>query len=129
MELSGGAVVGGRVVDARLPSGAEVRVRVAEDAGGLEEVGRLEPGDLEAAFSTVEEVASLLHKKLSSIQPRRATVAFGVSLSMKSGKLAALVFEGKGAASLTVTLEWEHPPAVPPEVPPAVPPEEPPAEE
>ncbi len=111
MELSRGAAERG-VVDAKLPSGAEVRVRVSEDAGGgLEEVGRFEPGDLEAVLSTVEEVASLLHAKLAAIRPRRATVEFGVSLSVKSGRLAALVFEGIGEASLTVTLEWEHAPS------------------
>lgn len=110
MEMGGGGLTGRSVVDARLPSGAKVRVRIAEDAGGLEEVGRFEPGDLEGALATVEEVASLLDAKLSSIRPRRATVEFGVSLSVKAGKLAALVFDGTGEASLRVALEWEHPP-------------------
>ena len=96
------------VVDARLPSGAELRVRVVEEAGGFEEVGRLAPADLEEAFGAIEETAGLLHRKLATIAPRRASVEFGVSLSMKSGKLAALVFEGQGQASMTVTLEWEH---------------------
>ena len=110
VEMGGGGLVGGHVVDARLPSGAEVRVRVAEDAGGIEEVGLFEPGDLEVALGAVGEVASVLHEKLSSIRPRRATVEFGVSLSVKAGKLSALVFDGGGEASLRVALEWEYAP-------------------
>ena len=89
-----------------------MRVRVAEDAGGLENVGRFSAEDLSRAFGEIEEVASLLRDKLGSIAPSRASVEFGVSLSVKTGSLAALVFEGKGEASLTVTLEWEHPAVV-----------------
>jgi hypothetical protein len=111
MELSGSenAVgLGGGVVDAVLASGAVVRVRVSEAAGGLENVGRFTPGDLEEAFAAIGDVAAALERKLAAIAPRRASVEFGVSLSVRSGRLAALVFDGKGEASLTVRLEWEH---------------------
>jgi hypothetical protein len=111
MELSGGR---GRVagpsddaVDAELPSGAVVRLRVADREQGLENVGRLSPKDLEKVFGTIEEVASLLKERLVAMASSRASVQFGVSLSMRAGALVALVFDGQAEASLTVTLEWD----------------------
>ena len=96
------------IVDAVLPGGAVVRVRVADEVGGLGSVGRDEKADLKEALAPVGEVAALVRDQLESLTATRATVEFGVSFSAQSGKLTALVFEGKGEASLTVTLEWER---------------------
>jgi hypothetical protein len=98
-------------VEVGLPTGANVRVRVAEPLGaadGLGSVGRLGPLDLREALAPITEVADLVRERLDSLTATRATVEFGVSFEVASGKLVALVFEGKGAASLTVSLEWER---------------------
>lgn len=96
-------------MDAELPSGAPVRVRVAEGPGdGIGSVGLVDAAALEEALATIGEAAALLRQKLEQIGPTKATVEFGVSFEGKGGKLVALLFEGKGQASLTVTLEWER---------------------
>ena len=96
-------------VDAALPSGALVRVRVAQGAGdGMGSVGLVDAAALEEALATIREAAALLRDKLEEIAPTKATVEFGVSFEAKAGKLVALLFEGKGTASLTVSLEWER---------------------
>jgi hypothetical protein len=69
---------------------------------------------LEDALAQIGEVASLVRQSLDPAMPTKATVEFGVSFSLQSGKLTSLVFEGKGDASLTVSLEWESRPEAPP---------------
>lgn len=96
-------------VDAELPSGAPVRVRVTEGAGdGMASVGLVDAAALEVALATIGEAAALLRQKLEQIAPTKSVVEFGVSFEAKGGKLVALLFEGKAQASLTVTLEWER---------------------
>ena len=73
-------------------------------------VGSGEKLHLEDALAQIGEVASLVHQKLDPTMPTKAIVEFGVSFSVQSGKLTSLVFEGKGDASLTVSLKWEHRP-------------------
>jgi Trypsin-co-occurring domain 1 len=95
-------------VEAVLPGGGVIRVRVAEEAGGMGSVGLGEKLHIEDALAQLGEVASLVRQKLDPAMPTKATVEFGVSFSVQSGKLTSLVFEGKGDASLTVSLEWER---------------------
>lgn len=106
-----------RRVDAVLPGGTVIRVRVAEDTGdGLGSVGLVEKLRLDDALAPIGEVASLLRRTLDLSLPTRATVEFGVSFSAEGGRLTSLVFEGKGEASLRVTLEWERHADPPPPV-------------
>ena len=100
---------GDSVVDATLPGGGVVQVRVAEDAGGIGSVGRGEPVDLESALEPIGKVAEIVRDKLETVGATKATATFGVSLSARSGALSALVFEVAGQASLMVTLEWVRP--------------------
>jgi len=90
------------VVDAVLPGGTTVRVRVAEEpGGGIGSVGLPDTLHLQEALAEIGEVASLVREKLEPVMPSKATVEFGVSFSATSGKLTSLIFEGKGEASLT----------------------------
>ncbi len=96
------------VVDAVLPGGAVVRVRVAEDADdAMGSVGLLEGLDLGEALEGVGQLASLVRASLEPLMPTKASVEFGVSFSVKAGKLTSLLVDGQGDASLTVALEWE----------------------
>jgi len=93
-----------------LPGGASVQVRLADDAavGGFGSVGLGDKLDLDEALAQIGEVAALVRHKLVPLAPTKAKVEFGVSFTVQSGKLTALVFDGKGTASLTVSLEWQH---------------------
>jgi hypothetical protein len=102
-------------VEAELPGGGVIRVRVAEEApGGIGSVGLGERLRIDDALAQIGEVASLVRRKLDPSMPTRARVEFGVSFSAEGGKLTSLLFEGKGEASLTVSLEWERHPDPPP---------------
>lgn len=102
-------------VEAELPGGGIIRVRVAEEAaGGIGSVGLGEKLRIDDALAQIGEVAALVRRKLDPSMPTRATVEFGVSFSAEPGKLTTLFFEGKGEASLTVTLEWERHADTPP---------------
>src|SRR5687767_10862469 len=88
-------------VPAVLPSGAEVDVRVTEDsADGIGSVGLVDAAALQDVLATIGEVAGLLREKLEPVKPTTATVQFGVSFEAKGGRLAALLFDATGAASL-----------------------------
>lgn len=96
-----------RVVTARLPSGAPIRVEIAgPDSGdGMTSVG-LRDLDVGAALDAVAEIGSAVVEKLKAARPARAVVELRLGFAVESGKLVALWVGGKGEASLTVTLEW-----------------------
>ena len=71
-------------------------------------VGRGDVFSLRGTLAPIGEVAALVRERLQPLKPARTTVEFGVSFSAQAGKLTALVFEGKGEASLTVGCsKWE----------------------
>jgi hypothetical protein len=62
------------------------------------------------SFRRVAESISALSKSLratiDSAHPDRATVEFGVELSVEASELLALVVQGSAAGNIRVTLEW-----------------------
>lgn len=100
--------VGTRVVEVDLPNGATALVRAREfDGGGARKVGWEGRFDFKDVAQTLEGVTSALRSSLAKARPSKVTVELGVELAIKSGKLTALIVEGEGRGSLTVTLEWE----------------------
>ncbi|MGQ0717450.1 MAG: CU044_2847 family protein [Pseudonocardiales bacterium] len=59
--------------------------------------------------ATVEGIATELAQVWQQVKLSEASVAFGLKLTAKSGKLTGLLVEGGGEASLTVTLTWKPP--------------------
>lgn len=107
-----------RVVTAKLPSGVPIRVEVAgSDSGdpmtsvGLRDLDR--DLDLDKALDAVGEIGSVVVEKLKAAKPTRATVELKLGFAVEAGKLTALWVNGKGEASLTVTLEWSERPSAP----------------
>lgn len=96
-----------REVTAKLPSGIPLRVQLAGSGSGDEmtSVG-LRDLDLDKALDAVEEIGSVLIEKLKAAKPTKATVELRLGFAVEAGKLTALWVNGKGDASLTVTLEW-----------------------
>jgi hypothetical protein len=95
------------VVTARLPSGALIRVELADTRSddAMTAVG-LRDLELGGALDTVAEIGSAVVKRLKTARPAKAMVELRLGFSVESGKLVALWVGGKGEASLTVTLEW-----------------------
>lgn len=97
-----------RIVEMELPNGSTVLVRAADlDGGtGATKTGwsdKFEYGDLAA---TLEGLSSAIRSALANAAPEKVSVALGIELAVKSGALTALLVEGEGKGSLSVTLEW-----------------------
>jgi hypothetical protein len=98
---------GSRVVEVVLPNGATGLVMVRElDGGGADKVGWQNRFDFAGVSETLEGVADALQASMAKAHPTKVTVALGVELAVKAGKLTALIVEGDAKATLTVTLEW-----------------------
>lgn len=95
------------VVTARLPSGALIRVELADPRSddAMTAVG-LRDLELGGALDTVAEIGSAVVERLKAARPAKAVVELRLGFAVESGRLVALWVGGKGEASLTVTLEW-----------------------
>jgi Trypsin-co-occurring domain 1 len=101
-----------RVVSARLPSGIRVGVEVSgPDSGDAMTSVGMRDFNLSEALDTVAQIGTVVVEKLKAAKPTKATVELRLGFALEAGKLTALWVNGKGDASLTVTLEWAEPPA------------------
>lgn len=95
------------VVKAKLPDGTIVPLETRGSGDPEVDVGI---GDkvfsFEGVSKSVESVASAMTATLAKVKPDKATVAFGVDVSVESTGLTALIVKGAGTATLTITLEW-----------------------
>ena len=73
--------------------------------------GRDKVADFEASYKelskSIKSVSNLLVDTLKEVSPDKCSVEFGLEVSLKSGKLLALLCNGEGKANLKITLEWE----------------------
>jgi len=87
---------------------AEFYVEVS-DTGGPTTIRDTGPLSFDGVRATVEGIATELAQVWQKVKPSEASVAFGLKLTAKSGKLTGLLVEGGGEGSLTVTLTWKPP--------------------
>ncbi len=86
-------------------SGHEFMIE-ASSSGGQEDVAGF--GDLKSK-DLVESITALsdtFATALKAISPDKFSVEFGVEVTLKAGKLLALLCNGEGKANLKITLEW-----------------------
>jgi hypothetical protein len=84
---------------------AEFWVRVV-DAGGPSTIGIGDAFTFDGVRQTVEEIGAQLSAAWERVKPTEAVVEFGLTLTVKSGKLTGLIADGEGEASLNITLTW-----------------------
>lgn len=98
-----------RVVTARLPSGDTIRLQLAEvgSSDGMTSVG-LQDLSLDKALDSVAEIGAAVRAKLKVAKPTKARVELRLGFAVEAGKLTALWVNGRGDASLTVSLEWSE---------------------
>jgi hypothetical protein len=77
------------------------------DTGGVQPVSLDEAISFDGVRETLEAVASSLAETWKKVEPSEASVAFGLEITAKQGKLTGLIVEGGGTASLNVTLTWK----------------------
>jgi NTP-dependent ternary system trypsin peptidase co-occuring protein len=95
-----------RAVPVVLPDGSKILAQ-ATVMGGEEDVAVVERlMSFEPILKTVEGLSTALQSSLEKISPRTAQVEFGIEFAVESGALAALLVQGSGRSSLTITLTW-----------------------
>lgn len=81
---------------------------VVVDEADLQEVSWADSLDPETFFESVRSFTSQLTDALRAAAPTKITAEFGVKAAVKAGKLTALLVDGKGEATISVTLEWDR---------------------
>ncbi len=95
----------GQLVPVRVGE-TEFFVEVA-DGGGPRTVGLDDVFSFEYVRDTVAAIGTELTRAWETIRPAEATVEFGLSLTVRSGKLTGLIVDGDGGANLKITLSWK----------------------
>jgi hypothetical protein len=94
------------IVKVRLPDGTDLNFE-ASQPGGEREVGRIEDVlDSSKIAKTIEGTVEILRGTFERIKPEKASVKFGLKVSVESGHLTAVIVKGTGEANLEITLEW-----------------------
>lgn len=94
------------VVSAELPNGVVIEVETVRKAGAQDvAAGRLDFDQVEGALIGLAE---LVKDAMVKVAPDKASVEFGMEMTVKEGRLTALLVSGGASASLKVTLEWER---------------------
>ncbi|MGB5968208.1 MAG: CU044_2847 family protein [Spirulinaceae cyanobacterium] len=72
-------------------------------------------GDQQVAFETlpfkqvnkaIEAITQELAQTINKVRPSKASVKFGLEISLESGQLTTMLVKGSGKANLEITLEW-----------------------
>jgi hypothetical protein len=91
--------------------GAEFVVELADGEGPrtiADDDGR-SAMSFDGVSATVRAIGSQLAQAWETVQPDEASVAFGLRLTAKTGKLTGLLVDGGGEATLSVTMTWKNP--------------------
>jgi NTP-dependent ternary system trypsin peptidase co-occuring protein len=105
------------IVEIALPEGRTMLAQIRRQGGGPVDVGLASRViDWSELTDAIKAVGGDLWQALEQVAPHRAWVEFGLTLGVKSGKVAAMLVEGDAQASLRVRLEWNPPPATEEEV-------------
>src|SRR5438067_2510925 len=94
------------IIEAKLAEGTIVYVQ-ATLLGGEERVAS-RTLSFEGVTSAIEEIAKSVVETLRKVQPRKASVEFGLEVALQAGQLTALLVQGSTTANLKITLEWSE---------------------
>jgi hypothetical protein len=100
-QLANGAIIriqATQLEDENTPPG--VRAKVAKP------LNPLNPVTFESITNAIEGIAETVVTTLKKVNPRSASVEFGLEIGLESGQLTALLVKGTGTANLKITLEW-----------------------
>ncbi|MEH1807046.1 CU044_2847 family protein [Nostoc sp.] len=89
--------------------GDDVIAQVEVIETGREKVGA---GTLpfDSIAKAISKISQVIAKPIQEVKPTKATVKYGLAISVEEGSLVAAVVRGTGKANLEITLEWENKP-------------------
>jgi uncharacterized protein YoxC len=96
------------VVELELPGGRTMLARVRRLSGGPEDIGLKQTLSLDGLTDTLSGIGTAVQQAWSTVHPHKAAVEFGLDLTMKGGRLLAMMVDGETKASLKVSLEWHN---------------------
>lgn len=97
----------GDTVPVQLPNGAIVKVEVSST--GREDVG-FDVKQFQPVADAIEGFVQMIAAPIQKVQPKKASVKFGMELAIESGQLTAVIVKGSGKGNLEILLEWEAQP-------------------
>jgi hypothetical protein len=93
-----------KAVSAALSDGRVIKIEVAV-------IGEQDVASMNFSFSdvaaSIETLSQELITVLKRIQPKKATLKFGVEFAVEAGKLTALLAKGSAKANVEISLEWD----------------------
>jgi len=92
------------IIKAALPNGTIIHIQTTA-LGGEEEVVFTLPS-FKNVTDAIEGIAESVVTTLQKVQPKKASVEFGLEIALESGQLTALLVKGTGTSNLKITLEW-----------------------
>jgi len=96
-----------QIVPVIMSDGSRIHFEVRR-AGGFQEVGALDGLPFESVTAILVNIGRGLTAAIESLAPKKASIEFGMEISLEAGKLTALVCQGKTSANFAVKLEWEQ---------------------
>lgn len=93
-----------KIISVKVKENVTVLVE-ARSLGGEQEVSD-KLFDFQSVADAIEAITESIAATINKVQPKKATIEFGVEVTVKSGKLTALIVEGEGKGNLKITLEW-----------------------
>ena len=93
-----------------LPNGTIIKVEATRF--GEQKVAAVDATlNFEPVVEALEGISSALLEGIRKIQPKKATLEFGLEVAVEAGQLTALLVKGSGTSTLKITLEWGGPSA------------------
>ncbi len=92
-------------VPLKLPNGAVIGIEVSET--GREDVS-FNTFPFDDIAVALEGITIAIKDTLEKAKPQKASVKFGLEMSIESGKLTAAIVKGSGKANMEITLEWSE---------------------
>jgi hypothetical protein len=94
------------ILPVEMANGKVVQVQVTT-MGGEEDIAILDHlPTFEEVTGAIEEISRAITSSIEKVKPQRASVEFGLEVAVQEGKLTALLVQGSGTASVTITLGW-----------------------
>lgn len=85
--------------------GDDVTIQMEVLATGEEEVGVINL-PIEELGKALTKIAQVMAAPIKAVKPTKATIKYGIAVTIQDGSLMAAIVRGTGTANLEVTLEW-----------------------